>query len=174
MTSELDLEQLEKVARLATGAAEPSDWQADVHPVVKRLAAFKGQTTGSVDRLIECDGVYGTMDGRVAAHIATFDPPTVLALIARLREAEQMVRLLRDVYQAKCDRIVAFAGLAPDDLDDSMDMEAVEEMVAARIEKAEAKVERATTIARRFDKRDPMWRDMHYAAKVMRALEEEG
>lgn len=123
MTSELDLEQLEKVARLATGAAEPSDWQADVYPVVKRLAAFEGQTTGSVDRLIECDGVYGTMDGRVAAHIATFDPPTVLALIARLREAE-------------------------------------------------AKVERATTIARRFDKRDPMWRDMRYAAKVMRALEE--
>ena len=107
-------------------------------------------------------------------HIAMMDPATTLALVARLREAEQMVRLLRDVYQAKCDRIVAFAGLAPDDLDDSMDMEAVEEMVAARIEKAEAKVERATTIARRFDKRDPMWRDMHYAAKVMRALEEEG
>lgn len=117
------LDEIEATARAATGAAEPSDWKADVYPVTKRLAAFEGQTTGSVDRLIECDGVYGTMDGRVATHIATFDPPTVLALIARLREAE-------------------------------------------------AKVERATTIARRFDKRDPMWRDMRYAAKVMRALEE--
>ena len=145
------LDEIEAVARAATGAAEPSDWQADVYPVVKRLAAFKGQTTGSVDRLIECDGVYGMMDGRVATHIATFDPPTVLALIARLREAEQMVRLLRDVYQAKCDRIVAFAGLAPDDLDDSMDMEAVEEMVAARIEKAEAKVERVREVHEPID-----------------------
>ena len=98
MTSELDLEQLEKVARAATGAAEPSDWQADVYPVVKRLAAFEGQTTGSVDRLIECDGVYGTMDGRVATHIATFDPPTVLALIARLREAEAKVERVREVH----------------------------------------------------------------------------
>ena len=80
--------------------------------------------------------------------VVALDPPTALALIARLREAEQMVRLLRDVYQAKCDRIVAFAGLAPDDLDDSMDMEAVEEMVAARIEKAEAKVERVEAIHR--------------------------
>lgn len=99
MSSELDLEQLEKVARLATGAAEPSDWQADVYPVVKRLAAFEGQTTGSVDRLIECDGVYGTMDGRVATHIATFDPPTALALVARLREAEAKVERVREVHE---------------------------------------------------------------------------
>lgn len=100
MTSELDLEQLEKVARLATEAAEPSDWQADVYPVVKRLAAFEGQTTGSVDRLIECDGVYGTMDGRVATHIATFDPPTVLALVARLREAEAKVERVEAIHRA--------------------------------------------------------------------------
>lgn len=99
MTSELDLEQLEKVARLATGAAEPSDWQADVYTVVKSLAAFKGQTTGSVDRLIECDGVYGTMDGRVATHIATFDPPTALALIAEVRELRATVERVRALHQ---------------------------------------------------------------------------
>lgn len=45
--------------------------------------------------------------------------------------------------------------------------------LVAEVRELRAKVERATTIARRFDKRDPMWRDMHYAAKVMRALEEE-
>lgn len=69
----------------------------------------------------DCGVVRWTHD---AIHIAAFDPPTALALIAEVREWR-------------------------------------------------AKVERATTIARRFDKRDPMWRDMHYAAKVMRALEEE-
>ena len=99
MTSELDLEQLEKVARLATGAAEPSDWQADVYTVVKSLAAFKGQTTGSVDRLIECDGVYGTMDGRVATHIATFGPPTALALVAEVRELRAKVERVREVHE---------------------------------------------------------------------------
>ena len=43
----------------------------------------------------------------------------------------------------------------------------------AEVRELRAKLERANTIARRFDKRDPMWRDMRYAAKVMRALEEE-
>ena len=97
--AKLDLGQLEKVARLATGAAEPSDWQADVYTVVKSLAAFKGQTTGSVDRLIECDGVYGTMDGRVATHIATFDPPTVLALVAEVRELRAKVERVREIHR---------------------------------------------------------------------------
>lgn len=107
------LDEIEKVAQAATDGPWSVGRYDEIDSPEGPLLA--GLSVG------DCGVVRWTHD---AIHIATFDPPTVLALIARLREAE-------------------------------------------------AKVERATTIARRFDKRDPMWRDMHYAAKVMRALEED-
>lgn len=88
MTSELDLEQLEKVACEAIGD-EPTDetWQHERYRV-RRMVPIDGLTY-----------VAETMFDVDATHIATFDPPTVLALIARLREAEAKVERVREVHE---------------------------------------------------------------------------
>lgn len=44
--------------------------------------------TGEAD---ECDPIAHVYTDDLAAHIAAFDPPTVLALIAKLREAEAVI-----------------------------------------------------------------------------------
>lgn len=90
MTSELDLEQLEKVARRAI-ADEATDetWQQGEEyerDRVRRMVPINGLTY-----------VAETMFDVDAAHIATFDPPTVLALIAEVRELRAKVERVREI-----------------------------------------------------------------------------
>lgn len=73
MTSELDLEQLEKVAR----GTQP-----------------------------QMDGPWASLANRF--HVATFDPPTVLALIARLRKAEAKVERVEAIHRPM--RVVLYPG----------------------------------------------------------------
>lgn len=72
----IDLDALEAVARAAT----PGPWHQGAHYIGAGgepydPEAFVGQAS------ILCD----------AEHIAAFDPPTVLTLIAKLREAEAVI-----------------------------------------------------------------------------------
>ena len=78
----LDLDALEAVARAAT----PGPWHQGAHYIGAGgepydPEAFVGQAS------ILCD----------AEHIAAFDPPTVLALIAKLREAEAVIEEVDDL-----------------------------------------------------------------------------
>lgn len=95
----IKLDDLEATAKAAT----PGPWNYDTHD-------------GGVDRLEDDDGeivvagaVVGTfwphgastrqllLESSDALHIATFDPPTALALIAKLREAEAVAEKVRAV-----------------------------------------------------------------------------
>lgn len=78
--TDLDLDALEAVARAAT----PGPWET------------RCEGPGEPTRVCH-DSEYviylgydyaADLDAKDAAHIATFDPPTVLALIARVKEAE--------------------------------------------------------------------------------------
>lgn len=100
--TDIDLAALEATARAAT----PGPWVAEVWEVRRRSArtgrmlaynpadGSKGivDTAHGDDPLIPQDGVYGVMDGHDAEHIAAFDPPTTVALITRLQEAEATIR----------------------------------------------------------------------------------
>ena len=77
----LDLDALEAVARAAT----PGPWEAEpyLYTADDDWVRVTSPSDGPLFNLAE--GVEPVN----ASHIATFDPPTVLALIAKLREAEQ-------------------------------------------------------------------------------------
>lgn len=103
MSSEvLDLDALEKVAQEAT----PGPWDADCCSAANMVFAPQGSI--GVDS-IEAD----------ARHIAAFDPPTALALIAELKDHRRTIRIWkvgerearleaeRNALQAKLDRITA-------------------------------------------------------------------
>lgn len=78
---ELDLDALERIAQAAT----PGPW--------RHVETAWGESV-EVDEqqlFIESYGVTYAWNGDNAAHIAAFDPPTALALIARVRELEAIV-----------------------------------------------------------------------------------
>lgn len=75
-----DLDALEAVARAAT----PGEWEPYQVHHTRSEAGYCAVEVGDTEvRIARFEG--GWFD---AEHIATFDPPTVLALIAKLREAE--------------------------------------------------------------------------------------
>lgn len=86
---ELDLDHMEEVARAAPAQGQWHVVHDAQHPANQRITS---------DRQPHIAKVYGQDLGDAinakanAAHIATFDPPTVLTLIARVREAEGELR----------------------------------------------------------------------------------
>lgn len=89
MTNNLD--QLRQVAERAT--------QTDWHPV---LVGFPGREVWLVDSELSfiCSTQVGDERGeRDALHIATFDPPTVLALIGRAEAAESELERIRPLFE---------------------------------------------------------------------------
>lgn len=94
MSKNLDLSQLREVA----GQATPGPWETlggqgpfGTHAVCHRMEQ------GTLVELAYRDAHF---DKTNAVHIATFDPPTVLALIARLEAAEQAVARVREVCES--------------------------------------------------------------------------
>ena len=82
----LNLEDLEAVARAAT----PGPWT--YKPTILGLP---NTTVMAGDDQMGYMGV-GHFLAPNATHVATFDPPTVLALIAKLREAEAVIEAARE------------------------------------------------------------------------------
>lgn len=82
MSDALDLDALEQVAKAAT----PGPWEVDDAPIGKTKCIYgpPGALPGQGRELAVAERVFG----RDARFISTFDPPTCLALIARLRAAE--------------------------------------------------------------------------------------
>lgn len=78
MDKTLDLDELERVAREAT----PGPWQVYQHAMTPfpELHDVVGATRD--------DDVAENLPSWIAAYIATFDPPTILTLIAAARPAE--------------------------------------------------------------------------------------
>ena len=101
--ADLDLAKLREIANAAT----PGDWTADIHntrrrsPRTRRWLQWEPEhgTHGYVS-IVESDGAYGVLDGPDALHVATFDPPTVLALIA---EVERLRRIRADLTEIAVD-----------------------------------------------------------------------
>jgi hypothetical protein len=91
----IDIDQLEAVAKAAT----PAKWTLD-----KPVRDKDGWSTGvAVAGTPGRQGIYASPDGGSfpagdARHIATFDPPTVLALIAELRAARAALVDWRYLY----------------------------------------------------------------------------
>lgn len=89
----LDLDALEAVAR-AVLPELPNPWLEDEGGVV----LHPDQPGNSWDGYIVCEvPADGYRRRPVKAHIAAFDPPTVLALIAKLREAEAVIEEVDDL-----------------------------------------------------------------------------
>lgn len=88
----LNLDDLEAVARDATPgpwiADPPSAWDTDDVGGYQLQAAVRVKDSGSITWDDHGGEVFKPAD---AEFIATFDPPTVLALIAKLREAEAVI-----------------------------------------------------------------------------------
>lgn len=87
MTSAPDIEHLEKVARAAL-VGSPEGWTAhlgdnDHDYCVDAGVAYLGACPAC--------GVRSSFDKEDAAHIAAFDPPTALALVAEVRELRAKV-----------------------------------------------------------------------------------
>ena len=83
----MNLNELEAIARAAT----PGPWQHLPYGGQNQNGDYSG---GSI---FDADGDYllSEVSDAAGAHIATFDPPTVLALIAKLREAETVIETVR-------------------------------------------------------------------------------
>jgi len=80
----LNLDTLRKIAEAAT----PGPWEASDRGIgyeVHDASAYE-LNSGMRETFTESD----------ATHIATFDPPTVLALLSRLEQAEQAVQRVRE------------------------------------------------------------------------------
>lgn len=97
----IDLDALEAVARDATPgpwiADPPSAWDTDDVGGYQLQAAVRVKDSGSITWDDHGGEVFKPAD---AEFIATFDPPTVRALITRLREAERHnVQLLREAVK---------------------------------------------------------------------------
>ena len=85
----MNLNELEAIARAAT----PGPWQHLPYGGQNQNGDYSG---GSI---FDADGDYllSEVSDAAGAHIATFDPPTVLALIAKLREAEAVIERVRSM-----------------------------------------------------------------------------
>ena len=84
--SDLDLDALRKIAEAATRGP----WWTGQHSLGAR----------KIDVMAD-GGWYMPKTEADAAHIATFDPPTVLALIAKAREAEDFVGQIAAYHQSE-------------------------------------------------------------------------
>lgn len=82
MNSAPDVERLEKVARAAL-VGSPQGWTA--HPADDEYDYFVDAGGAYLGACPDC-GVRSSFDKEDATHIATFDPPTALALVAEVRE----------------------------------------------------------------------------------------
>ena len=93
----LNLDDLEATAKAATPgpwiADPPSAWDTDDVGGYLLQAAVRVKDSGSITWDDHGGEVFKPAD---AEHIAAFDPPTVLALIARLREAEAVIEAARE------------------------------------------------------------------------------
>jgi hypothetical protein len=82
-----DLNELRKIAEAAT----QGEWTARLHADPELDPDCKWTSIGSLDGMVAGE-IYGEMgskqDSVNADYIATFDPPTVLALLDRIRELE--------------------------------------------------------------------------------------
>lgn len=86
----LDLAELTVIAKAATDGP----WEAFTFPGEKGTAPYAFVEVGQHEvRLPWLDGSYLT-----AAHIAAFDPHTVLALIARAEAAEAKIAAVRELH----------------------------------------------------------------------------
>lgn len=87
----LNLDDLEAIARAAT----PGPWQHLPYGGQNQNGDYSG------GEIYEANGEHLISDvsDEAGSHIATFDPPTVLALIAKLREAEAVIEKLMDASQ---------------------------------------------------------------------------
>ena len=89
--TDLNLSKLREIANAAT----PGEWTADIYETRKRSRRTnrwlkwkpEDGTHGFVS-IVESDGAYGVLDGPDALHVATFDPPTVLALIDEIERLQ--------------------------------------------------------------------------------------
>lgn len=83
----IDIAALRKVAKAATpgpwNAREPSQWEGDDETLIWQGAVTSGSGTLTWD---DHGGEVFKVDD--ALHIATFDPPTVLALLDQLEELQ--------------------------------------------------------------------------------------
>jgi len=93
----LDLDALEAVARAVCVPEAWTIWHDLDHQGFKTVGDAESyaemKKTGEAD---ECDPIAHVYTDDLAEHIATFDPPTVLALIAKLREAEAVIANVED------------------------------------------------------------------------------
>lgn len=96
MTNAPDIEHLEKVARAAL-VGSPEGWTAhlgdnDHDYCVDAGVAYLGACPAC--------GVRSSFDKEDAAHIAAFDPPTALALVAEVRELRARLSDVSSVAQS--------------------------------------------------------------------------
>ena len=85
--TDLNLTKLRRIAEAAT----PGPWN---------LHTLRTDETHDIRGSIDDEAnivIYAECEDADAAHVATFDPPTVLALIARLEAAEAKVERVREV-----------------------------------------------------------------------------
>lgn len=114
----LDLDALEKVARGAT--QRPWSWVEHSEPMPMRCLA---PGILIIDNSPGCGGPWGdVIDKGNAAHIATFDPPTVLALIAALRAPTRPVADAGEDagLRRRLDRHIAWGVAARDHAEDML------------------------------------------------------
>ena len=121
-----NLDNLRKIAE----AANPGPWETlggqgpfGTHAVCHRMEQ------GTLVEIAYRDAHF---DKANAVHIATFDPPTVLALLTRLEQAEQQVARVRDVIKGAptVDPLRGFAD-PPDDWPDDTDFTSYGEWIMA-------------------------------------------
>ena len=93
MNSAPDVERLEKVARAAL-VGSPQGWTA--HPADGDYDYFVDAGGAYLGACPDC-GVRSSFDKEDATHIATFDPPTALALVAEVRELRAKVERVRGI-----------------------------------------------------------------------------
>ena len=91
MTSAPDVERLEKVARAAL-VGSPQGWTA--HPADGDYDYFVDAGGAYLGACPDC-GVRSSFDKEDATHIAAFDPPAALALVAEVRELRAKVERVR-------------------------------------------------------------------------------
>lgn len=107
MTSPLDLERLEEIARAAT----PGPWQNGIDDL-EGVVAPDNPGLGNVICIPPTKKMYSSLEHWTdnAAHIATFNPPTVLRLISLLKEQEAEIGRLREALEpfAKAARMLRF------------------------------------------------------------------
>ena len=97
----INLDDLEATARAVCVPEAWTIWHDLDHQGFKTVGDAESyaemKKTGEAD---ECDPIAHVYTDDLAEHIATFDPPTVLALIAKLREAEAVIAEAREALRA--------------------------------------------------------------------------